>query len=41
MFQKIVDESKTYDSTTAWTDYLSLETTKKEVVMWVDHLFEG
>uniref|UniRef100_A0A8C9G5G7 Phosphodiesterase n=1 Tax=Pavo cristatus TaxID=9049 RepID=A0A8C9G5G7_PAVCR len=33
MFQKIVDESKTYDNTTAWTDYLSLETTKKEVVM--------
>ncbi|XP_061222046.1 rod cGMP-specific 3',5'-cyclic phosphodiesterase subunit beta isoform X1 [Neopsephotus bourkii] len=33
MFQKIVDESKTYDSTTAWTEYLSLETTKKEVVM--------
>lgn len=35
MFQKIVDESKTYDSVTAWTEYLSLETTKKEVVMWV------
>ncbi|NXS77945.1 PDE6B phosphodiesterase, partial [Erpornis zantholeuca] len=33
MFQKIVDESKTYDSVTAWTEYLSLETTKKEVVM--------
>ncbi|GAB0204986.1 rod cGMP-specific 3',5'-cyclic phosphodiesterase subunit beta [Grus japonensis] len=33
MFQKIVDESKTYDSMTAWTEYLSLETTKKEVVM--------
>uniref|UniRef100_A0A8C3Y6Z5 Phosphodiesterase n=1 Tax=Catharus ustulatus TaxID=91951 RepID=A0A8C3Y6Z5_CATUS len=33
MFQKIVDESKTYDSATAWTEYLSLETTKKEVVM--------
>ncbi|XP_063037223.1 rod cGMP-specific 3',5'-cyclic phosphodiesterase subunit beta isoform X2 [Melospiza melodia melodia] len=33
MFQKIVDESKTYDSVNAWTEYLSLETTKKEVVM--------
>ncbi|NXV74010.1 PDE6B phosphodiesterase, partial [Atlantisia rogersi] len=33
MFQKIVDESKTYDNMTAWTEYLSLETTKKEVVM--------
>uniref|UniRef100_A0A8B9N8K2 Phosphodiesterase n=1 Tax=Accipiter nisus TaxID=211598 RepID=A0A8B9N8K2_9AVES len=33
MFQKIVDESKTYDSMTAWTEYLSLETIKKEVVM--------
>uniref|UniRef100_A0A8C8BPC8 Phosphodiesterase n=1 Tax=Otus sunia TaxID=257818 RepID=A0A8C8BPC8_9STRI len=33
IFQKIVDESKTYDSVTAWTEYLSLETTKKEVVM--------
>ncbi|RMC22333.1 hypothetical protein DUI87_00645 [Hirundo rustica rustica] len=33
MFQKIVDESKTYDNVTAWTEYLSLETTKKEVVM--------
>ncbi|NXH18844.1 PDE6B phosphodiesterase, partial [Bucco capensis] len=33
MFQKIVDESKTYDSMTGWTEYLSLETTKKEVVM--------
>jgi len=33
MFQKIVDESKKYDSMTDWTEYLSLETTKKEVVM--------
>ncbi|NXW38031.1 PDE6B phosphodiesterase, partial [Phaetusa simplex] len=33
MFQKIVDESKTYDNVTAWTEYLSLESTKKEVVM--------
>lgn len=33
MFQKIVDESKTYDNMNAWTEYLSLETTKKEVVM--------
>ncbi|NXG39867.1 PDE6B phosphodiesterase, partial [Dromaius novaehollandiae] len=33
IFQKIVDESKTYDSTTAWTEYLCLEMTKKEVVM--------
>lgn len=33
MFQKIVDESKTYDNKNDWTEYLSLETTKKEVVM--------
>ncbi|XP_006019728.1 rod cGMP-specific 3',5'-cyclic phosphodiesterase subunit beta isoform X1 [Alligator sinensis] len=33
MFQKIVDESEKYEDKKAWTDYLSLETTKKEVVM--------
>ncbi|CAM4675689.1 rod cGMP-specific 3',5'-cyclic phosphodiesterase subunit beta [Lepidochelys kempii] len=33
MFQKIVDESKTYDNENAWTEYLSLETTRKEIVM--------
>uniref|UniRef100_A0A8C3IA57 Phosphodiesterase n=1 Tax=Chrysemys picta bellii TaxID=8478 RepID=A0A8C3IA57_CHRPI len=33
MFQKIVDESKTYDNENSWTEYLSLETTRKEIVM--------
>ncbi|KAH0628445.1 hypothetical protein JD844_009617 [Phrynosoma platyrhinos] len=33
MFQKIVDESKTYDSEKEWVDYLSLEATKKEIIM--------
>uniref|UniRef100_A0A674J4U4 Phosphodiesterase n=1 Tax=Terrapene triunguis TaxID=2587831 RepID=A0A674J4U4_9SAUR len=33
MFQKIVDESKTYDNKNSWTEYLSLETTRKEIVM--------
>ncbi|XP_037758184.1 rod cGMP-specific 3',5'-cyclic phosphodiesterase subunit beta isoform X1 [Chelonia mydas] len=33
MFQKIVDEFKTYDNDNAWTEYLSLETTRKEIVM--------
>uniref|UniRef100_A0A452IHR8 Phosphodiesterase n=1 Tax=Gopherus agassizii TaxID=38772 RepID=A0A452IHR8_9SAUR len=33
MFQKIVDESKTYDNENAWTEYLSLETTRKEIVI--------
>ncbi|XP_066431023.1 rod cGMP-specific 3',5'-cyclic phosphodiesterase subunit beta-like [Eleutherodactylus coqui] len=33
MFQKIVDQSKTYDDTQKWTEYLSLETTRKEIIM--------
>ncbi|XP_045145414.1 rod cGMP-specific 3',5'-cyclic phosphodiesterase subunit beta [Echinops telfairi] len=33
MFQKIVDESKNYEDRKAWVEYLSLETTRKEIVM--------
>ncbi|KAM4709898.1 rod cGMP-specific 3',5'-cyclic phosphodiesterase subunit beta-like [Discoglossus pictus] len=33
MFQKIVDQSKTYDDQQKWTEYLSLETTRKEIIM--------
>lgn len=33
MFQKIVDQSKTYDSWDNWTKYMMLETTRKEIVM--------
>ncbi|XP_044537735.1 rod cGMP-specific 3',5'-cyclic phosphodiesterase subunit beta [Gracilinanus agilis] len=33
MFQKIVDESKGYDDKKSWVEYLSLETTRKEIVM--------
>ncbi|KAE8631101.1 hypothetical protein XENTR_v10001081 [Xenopus tropicalis] len=33
MFQKIVDQSKTYEDEQKWTEYLSLETTRKEIVM--------
>uniref|UniRef100_A0A3B4TS48 Phosphodiesterase n=1 Tax=Seriola dumerili TaxID=41447 RepID=A0A3B4TS48_SERDU len=33
MFQKIVDQSKTYESWTDWTKYMMLETTRKEIVM--------
>lgn len=33
MFQKIVDESKSYADRRSWTEYLSLETTRKEIVM--------
>ncbi|XP_032877450.1 rod cGMP-specific 3',5'-cyclic phosphodiesterase subunit beta-like [Amblyraja radiata] len=33
MFQKIVDLSKTYEDDKAWVDYMSLENTKKEIVM--------
>ncbi|XP_068089676.1 rod cGMP-specific 3',5'-cyclic phosphodiesterase subunit beta-like [Hyperolius riggenbachi] len=33
MFQKIVDQSKTYDDTQKWVEYLSLETTRKEIIM--------
>ncbi|XP_040275788.1 rod cGMP-specific 3',5'-cyclic phosphodiesterase subunit beta-like [Bufo bufo] len=33
MFQKIVDQSETYDDQQKWTDYLSLETTRKEIIM--------
>ncbi|XP_043827169.1 rod cGMP-specific 3',5'-cyclic phosphodiesterase subunit beta [Dromiciops gliroides] len=33
MFQKIVDESKGYTDKKSWVEYLSLETTRKEIVM--------
>ncbi|XP_069100709.1 rod cGMP-specific 3',5'-cyclic phosphodiesterase subunit alpha isoform X2 [Pleurodeles waltl] len=33
MFQKIVDQSKTFESEAAWTDYMILEQTRKEIVM--------
>uniref|UniRef100_A0A8C5CAI1 Phosphodiesterase n=1 Tax=Gadus morhua TaxID=8049 RepID=A0A8C5CAI1_GADMO len=33
MFQKIVDLSKTYDDEKKWVDFMSLETTRKEIVM--------
>ncbi|XP_010373611.1 LOW QUALITY PROTEIN: rod cGMP-specific 3',5'-cyclic phosphodiesterase subunit beta [Rhinopithecus roxellana] len=33
MFQKIVDESKNYEDKKSWVEYLSLETTRKEIVM--------
>ncbi|XP_019513646.1 PREDICTED: rod cGMP-specific 3',5'-cyclic phosphodiesterase subunit beta [Hipposideros armiger] len=33
MFQKIVDESKDYEDRKSWVEYLSLETTRKEIVM--------
>ncbi|EGW07977.1 Rod cGMP-specific 3',5'-cyclic phosphodiesterase subunit beta [Cricetulus griseus] len=33
MFQKIVDESKNYEDKKSWIEYLSLETTRKEIVM--------
>ncbi|XP_018408562.1 PREDICTED: rod cGMP-specific 3',5'-cyclic phosphodiesterase subunit alpha [Nanorana parkeri] len=33
MFQKIVDQSKTYESEKAWTEYMMLEQTRKEIVM--------
>ncbi|MCJ8734232.1 hypothetical protein PDJAM_G00233000 [Pangasius djambal] len=33
MFQKIVDQSKTYENWTDWTKYMMLETTRKEIVM--------
>ncbi|XP_040271628.1 rod cGMP-specific 3',5'-cyclic phosphodiesterase subunit alpha [Bufo bufo] len=33
MFQKIVDESKTYESEQVWTEYMMLEQTRKEIVM--------
>ncbi|XP_077332222.1 rod cGMP-specific 3',5'-cyclic phosphodiesterase subunit beta-like [Lithobates pipiens] len=33
MFQKIVDQSKTYEEQDKWVDYLSLETTRKEIIM--------
>ncbi|KAF4077553.1 hypothetical protein AMELA_G00209460 [Ameiurus melas] len=33
MFQKIVDLSETYEDEKKWVDFLSLETTRKEIVM--------
>lgn len=35
MFQKIVDLSHTYEEEKKWVDFMSLETTRKEIVMWV------
>lgn len=35
MFQKIVDLSHTYEDEKKWVDFMSLETTRKEIVMWV------
>lgn len=35
MFQKIVDQSKTYENWNDWTKYMMLETTRKEIVMSV------
>lgn len=37
MFQKIVDQSKTYENWTDWTKYMMLETTRKEIVMSVQN----
>ncbi|KAL0608113.1 Rod cGMP-specific 3',5'-cyclic phosphodiesterase subunit alpha [Plecturocebus cupreus] len=33
MFQKIVDQSKTYESEQEWTQYMMLEQTRKEIVI--------
>ncbi|XP_043925779.1 rod cGMP-specific 3',5'-cyclic phosphodiesterase subunit beta-like [Protopterus annectens] len=33
MFQKIVDQSKTYNDLEKWTEYMILEPTRKEIVM--------
>uniref|UniRef100_A0AAR2JLE6 Phosphodiesterase n=1 Tax=Pygocentrus nattereri TaxID=42514 RepID=A0AAR2JLE6_PYGNA len=33
MFQKIVDQSKTYENWDDWTKYMMLESTRKEIVM--------
>ncbi|XP_003782096.1 rod cGMP-specific 3',5'-cyclic phosphodiesterase subunit alpha isoform X2 [Otolemur garnettii] len=33
MFQKIVDQSKTYETAQEWTQYMMLEQTRKEIVM--------
>nr|XP_033782775.1 rod cGMP-specific 3',5'-cyclic phosphodiesterase subunit alpha isoform X2 [Geotrypetes seraphini] len=33
MFQKIVDQSKTFESEDAWTEYMILDQTRKEIVM--------
>uniref|UniRef100_A0A8C0YVP7 Phosphodiesterase n=2 Tax=Canis lupus familiaris TaxID=9615 RepID=A0A8C0YVP7_CANLF len=33
MFQKIVDQSKTYETQQEWTQYMMLEQTRKEIVM--------
>ncbi|XP_008059248.1 rod cGMP-specific 3',5'-cyclic phosphodiesterase subunit alpha isoform X2 [Carlito syrichta] len=33
MFQKIVDQSKTYETEHEWTQYMMLEQTRKEIVM--------
>ncbi|XP_029439311.1 rod cGMP-specific 3',5'-cyclic phosphodiesterase subunit alpha [Rhinatrema bivittatum] len=33
MFQKIVDQSKTFESDEAWTEYMILDQTRKEIVM--------
>lgn len=36
MFQKIVDQSKTYENWNDWTKYMMLETTRKEIVMYAE-----
>ncbi|KAM5172670.1 rod cGMP-specific 3',5'-cyclic phosphodiesterase subunit alpha isoform 2-T2 [Mantella aurantiaca] len=33
MFQKIVDQSKTFESEKTWTEYMMLDQTRKEIVM--------
>uniref|UniRef100_H3AVG5 Phosphodiesterase n=1 Tax=Latimeria chalumnae TaxID=7897 RepID=H3AVG5_LATCH len=33
MFQKIVDQSKTFENEEKWTEYMILETTRKEIIM--------
>lgn len=38
MFQKIVDQSKTYENWNDWTKYMMLETTRKEIVMYEETL---
>lgn len=41
MFQKIVDLSETYEEEKKWVDFMSLETTRKEIVMWAPNTAIG
>lgn len=41
MFQKIVDLSETYEEEKKWVEFMSLETTRKEIVMWVPNTAIG